>query len=234
MFSEEQKTRLEKEKSVLDELESASTIFSVEASGDPPNRYQLNFKGRGVCRSSSVDVDVEYIDQHECEIRLPAQYPEQPPSIRWLTPIYHPNISFSGFINLEDLGLEWEESIELDVICERLWDLIRMAKYDLENATNHSAQIWFEKDSAYRLPLDQRPLRDRRRPSTTNIIKYDRRGRAKPRLSTQDEVIEAELFYIGDETVPPASEVSVDPLPPVRPARSDSDAGDEIFFIGDD
>jgi ubiquitin-protein ligase len=36
--------------------------------------------------------------------RMPYGYPERPPDIRWLTPILHPNISFSGFLNLRKLA----------------------------------------------------------------------------------------------------------------------------------
>lgn len=235
MYSDEQIARLEAEKAALDELDRASTILEVESFGEPPNRYRLSFNGRGVCRSSSIDVDVEFLDKHECEIRLPREYPTKAPDIRWLSSIYHPNISFSGFITLSDLGLEWDESIRLDVVCEQLWDLVRMARYDLEQATNHSASLWFEKDSTLRLPLDQRPLRDKKRPEASNVIRYQRKGDQPIEIESNpnEEPIEAEVFFIGDETVPPVAKPQVKSLPPVRPTRRDSESDDDIFFIGD-
>ena len=96
--------RLATELEAMRALRKTSSILSFESSGDPPDRYTLTFSGRGICRASSSRSEIEYVDQHRVEIRLPYSYPQRPPDIRWTTPILHPNISFSGFINVKDIG----------------------------------------------------------------------------------------------------------------------------------
>ena len=77
---------------------------------------------------------------------MPYGYPERPPDIRWLTPILHPNISFSGFLNLAEVGLPWSEDLGLEVVCERLWDVARGSYMNLEKSANYAAKSWFEKE----------------------------------------------------------------------------------------
>ena len=59
---------------------------------------------------------VKMADRHEVEIRLNYGYPRAAPDVRWLTPIFHPNVSFSGFIHLRDIGLPWEPTVQLSQV----------------------------------------------------------------------------------------------------------------------
>jgi len=50
-------------------------------------------------------------------IYIPTKYPMQPPDIKFITPIFHPNISTTGKICLDILGNEWSSALKLyDVI----------------------------------------------------------------------------------------------------------------------
>ena len=83
------------------------------------------------------------------------------PELTWKTPIFHPNVSSIGHIRLEQCGLQWEPDMTLDVVCERLWDLVRGAYVDVEKSTDYSAKKWFAEQTQVSLPVDPRPLRDR-------------------------------------------------------------------------
>ena len=133
--------RLRSDFEAMEAVKAASTILDVQPVGEPPDRYTVTFRGKGLRRDASTD-EVEQVDSHECEIRLTLSYPRHSPDIRWLTPLFHPNISFGGFIRLRDIGVSWTEDLSLDVICERLWDVARLAYYDLENAGSAAAWAW--------------------------------------------------------------------------------------------
>ena len=218
--------RLEAEQESLRALKKLSSILDFETNGDPPDRYTITFRGRGVCRDSSSQSDVEFIDLHRCEIRLGYSYPQRGPDIRWLTNIFHPNISFSGFINLKEIGLPWEQALTLDVVCERLWDIVRMAHVNEDQASNYAAKTFFQKESTLKLPLDQRPLRDRSAPAGSNVISYERRPGS--RVSLPQSKNTTDVLFIGDE--PPVQ--SSPPAPPRQkrpPLPTDQD--DDILFI---
>ena len=163
-MNQERVNRLTAELEAVRVVRKASSILEFKPTGEPPDRYTLLFRGRGI---SQVKGDVQFTQSHRIELRLPYSFPNKPPDIRWLTPIFHPNISFSGFICLKDMGLPWEPDLGLDVICERMWDMARFAHMDLETATNYSAKNWFEESCQLELPADRRPLRDRSVPSGT-------------------------------------------------------------------
>jgi ubiquitin-protein ligase len=226
---------------LLAELESmravknVSTILDFEATGQPPDRYTITFRGKGINRGTSSRAETEEVDLHRCDIRMSYSYPERPPDIRWLTPIFHPNISFSGFLDLKDVGLHWEKQLTLDVVCERLWDVARLAYLNLDKATNYSAKNWFETQSELETPVDARTLRDKTAPSGSNVVRYQRRGAGPAKTADAGE---GPVMFIGEDTPappmperPPAPQPRRPPLP--RPApRRDND--DDVLYIGDE
>ncbi len=220
----ERERRLRADLQTLKRLQQSSSIFTFEACGDPPDRYTLRLRGTGIARRAfRGQGDVELIKLHEIDMRLPFGYPAQPPDLRWVTPILHPNISFSGFIQVRDLGIPWDETVTLDVVCERLWDAARMAYVNLDHTTNFSARNWLEAPHSVALPTDVRPLRDLALHGGRNVVSYQRRGAPAPQETA------GEVFFIGDDTpVPPRS--------PRRaaPGRPQPRGDDDILYIGDE
>jgi hypothetical protein len=185
---------------ILRALADSSSIFSFESIGEPSERFILRYSGKGIRRNPSGQSQIEFQDVHELEMRMPFSYPDVPPDVRWLTPIYHPNVSYSGFLSLSDIGLDWEPGMGVDLLCERLWDVIRLERHDVERATNPSARRWISEQKELALPLDHRPLRDRAALANRNIVRYQRRGEPEFVNSPSPR----EVLYIDDDTPTPS------------------------------
>ncbi|MCR9117239.1 MAG: hypothetical protein NXI22_09880 [bacterium] len=225
--------RLESDYAALKGLRKVSSIFDFEADSTRPERYLLKFHGRGLAPIASRPGDAEIIEEHHVELRLAQAYPARPPQVRWLTPILHPNISFGGFIQFRELGLVWQPELSLDIVAEHLWDLARLAYVRPTEATNAVAAKFLEETNTYRVPIDARPLRDKQKPSSGNIIRYGPRGNTKtPAVESlppgKDVLVidEDSVAEIASIVEPPAA----DPPPRVPPRRS---SDDDILYIND-
>ena len=217
MDQDQRDYRLRSDLAALEALRAQSTILQFDVS-QPPDRYTITFRGKGLARGASGS-EIGIVELHQIDLRMPYGYPERPPDVRWLTPILHPNISFSGFLNLGEIGLPWSEDLGLDVVCERLWDVARGAYMNLEKSANFSAKNWFEKEHRFELPLDSRPLRDRGGASNTNIVRYQRRGQ---NVQIPAPGMPSDVIFIGEDTPVP----SIPSRPPVRPRPG------EVLYIG--
>jgi ubiquitin-protein ligase len=222
MSADPRQARLVVELERVRALKQLSGIVDFEALGDPPERYTLTFRGRGIA-GISPEKNAEYGDLHRVDLRLPYTFPRRAPDLRWLTPIFHPNISFSGYITLESVGLQWEDDLGLDAICERLWDVARFAYVDEGKSTNLAANSWLGAQTLLHLPIDRRSLRDRAVSTGNNVIRYQRLGNDRVLLPS---VPPTEVLYIDENT--PIPQLPLPTAPPRRLPTND----DEIFYIG--
>jgi ubiquitin-protein ligase len=198
--------RLEQDFATLVALRSDSPLFEFDPADEVSSLYIVRFSGRGL---GPVDVigRPSLVSQHEVEVRLPLDYPEQPPDIRWLSPLLHPNLSLGGVVQLADLQLPWSADMGLDVVCERLWDVARGAYFDLSRASNETARPWYDAATPIALPLDDRPLRCVGE-NTSNIVRYRRTG------EQWNWPVADGILFIGEENAgaelasPPVSERS--------------------------
>jgi len=151
--------RLRNDLIALDHLKAESSVLRFRGRGDPVQHYLVEFHGKSLARDRGK---VTVRDRHEVEIKLGASYPRTMPEIRWLTPIYHPNISEIGMVCLGGYGTHWVPSLNLDELCGMLWDMARFHNYDIRSPYNREAALWVANQSTFRFPLDARPLRDLR------------------------------------------------------------------------
>ncbi len=151
--------RLRNDLAALERLQAESSVFRFTSQGDPPQQYRILFQGRGLWRDHGK---VKSLDKHHVEIKLGASYPRTIPEIRWLTPIYHPNISEIGMVCLGGYGTHWVPSVQLDELCTMLWDMLRYHNYDIRSPYNRDAALWVAQQQSIRFPTDARPLRDLR------------------------------------------------------------------------
>jgi len=151
--------RLRSDLAALEKLRAESSVFRFKAIGQPPQHYTVSFQGTSLARDRGK---VGPRDHHEVEIKLGASYPRTMPEIRWLTPIYHPNISEIGMVCLGAYGTHWVPSLALDELCVMLWDMARYQNYDIRSPYNREAAQWAANQGTFRFPMDARSLRDSR------------------------------------------------------------------------
>jgi ubiquitin-protein ligase len=159
MYQSPRIRRLRNDFTALDRLRSESSVFLFQSTGNPPHQYQITYKGKGLWRDRGK---VKVIHTHRVEIKLGASYPRTIPEIRWLTPIYHPNISEIGMVCLGGYGTHWVPSVQLDELCTMLWDMARYHNYDIRSPYNRDAALWVANQTSILFPTDARPLRDLR------------------------------------------------------------------------
>ncbi len=151
--------RLRNDLVALEKLRSESSLFDFQSIGKPPHQYLITFKGSGLCRDRGK---VKIAHYHRVEIKLGASYPRTIPELRWLTPVYHPNISEIGMVCLGGYGTHWVPSVQLDELCTMLWDMARYFNYDIRSPYNRDAALWVANQTSILFPTDSRPLRDLR------------------------------------------------------------------------
>jgi len=151
--------RLRNDLTALERLRSESSVFEFQATGNPPHHYLITFKGKGLCRDRGK---VKIVHYHRVEIKLGASYPRTIPELRWLTSVYHPNISEIGMVCLGGYGTHWVPSVQLHELCMMLWDMARYFNYDIRSPYNRDAALWVANQTSILFPTDSRPLRDLR------------------------------------------------------------------------
>ena len=170
--------RLEADYLAVNRLAAESTIFEFEASGPLPESYRFVFHGPGTWKTARKTVAIR--QQHEVVVELGAAYPRMMPGLNWQTPVFHPNISSSGVVCLGGYGTNWVPSLRIDELCVMLWDMIRYKNFDITSPYNREAALWARDQRDFRLPLDDRPLRDRVSEVPTAAGKADKPAFQKP------------------------------------------------------
>jgi ubiquitin-protein ligase len=159
MYESPRIRRLRSDLAAMERLRDESSVIRFRASGKPIQHYIIEFRGKSLARLGGR---VKLADHHEVEIKLGASYPRTMPELRWLTPIYHPNISEIGMVCLGGYGTHWVPSLNLDELCGMLWDMARYHNYDVRSPYNREAALWVANQSTFAFPVDVRPLRDLR------------------------------------------------------------------------
>jgi hypothetical protein len=156
-YESPQTRRLRSDAAAMERLAAESSILRFKVGGAPPNRYLVEFRGKSLTRERGR---VGLREEHRVEIKLGAMYPRTMPELRWLTPIFHPNISEIGMVCLGGYATHWVPSLRLDALCQMLWDMARYYNYDIRSPYNREAALWAANQTAFGFPIDPRPLRD--------------------------------------------------------------------------
>ena len=123
--------RLRGDYELMRELDARSDLISFKASSPnpnlPPERYIVTFK----CKSI-IGVDrqgkPQYGEHHQVEIYLHNQYPHRWPGMKWLTPIWHPNINhLNGSVCID--AAWWAASRSLDRLVVMLGEMLQFKNY---------------------------------------------------------------------------------------------------------
>jgi hypothetical protein len=123
--------RLKADFALMNELVSRSDLISFRSISSapnlPPEKYIISFK----CKSI-VDVDragnPKFADHHQVEIYLHNQYPQRWPGMKWLTPIWHPNINhLNGSVCID--AAWWTASRSLDRLIVMLGEMLQWKNF---------------------------------------------------------------------------------------------------------
>lgn len=211
-----QMRRLKSDRLKLQALTEQSSVVRFRSQGDPPTRYIIEYHGRSLSREKGK---VTFREHHEVEIKLGVSYPRAMPEIRWVTPIYHPNISEVGLVCLGGYGTHWVPSLHLDELCVMLWDMARYHNYDIRSPYNRDAALWAAHQTTFTFPIDSRTLRDKRE--------------SLGRLETEFELAASPAAVSDDPPIRLSeSDVSATPVAPLRPpAPPPPRPVEEIVFL---
>ena len=123
--------RLRADYELMQELSARTDMISVTAQAPrpnmPPERYIVTFKCKSV-----VGVDQsgnpKFADRHQVEIYLHNQYPQRWPGMKWLTPIWHPNINhLNGSVCID--AAWWTASRSLDRLVIMLGEMLQWKNF---------------------------------------------------------------------------------------------------------
>ena len=122
----------------------------IQAEGSPPDRYQLEYRIRGLRQTAD---ELSVVKSHMVEVSLPVSYPRTPPQCRMLSPIFHPNIAPHAIC----IGDHWSAGQSLAQMVVHIAEMICFQQYNLKSPLNAKAAAWAEQHLAS-LPLQKTDL----------------------------------------------------------------------------
>jgi ubiquitin-protein ligase len=184
--------RLRADHELMLELATRSDLISFTASASrpnlPPERYIVSFK----CKSI-VGVDRQgkpkYAEHHQVEIYLHNQYPQRWPGMKWLTPIWHPNINHvNGSVCID--AAWWAASRSLDRLVVMLGEMLQWKNFHDDPTKppfpwDAEAARWsreYRKKHPHAFPLDKRELL---RPERVKLSSPDSKQKQKPKVNVK-------------------------------------------------
>jgi ubiquitin-protein ligase len=133
-------------KKLADYVRLHPRVRLIQAEGDPPERYQLEYRINSV---RMVGEELQSVKSHLVEIVLPRNYPRTPPQCRMLSPVFHPNIAPHAIC----VGDHWSSGEPLVSIVTRIGELLAYQVYNVKSPLNGEAARWVEQNRE-KLPLD--------------------------------------------------------------------------------
>ncbi|HET9911005.1 MAG TPA: ubiquitin-conjugating enzyme E2 [Anaerolineales bacterium] len=189
--------RLRGDYELMRELDARSDLISFKAMTTnpnlPPERYIVTFK----CKSI-VAVDRQgnpkFGEHHQVEIYLHNQYPQRWPGMKWLTPIWHPNINhLNGSVCID--AAWWAASRSLDRLVVMLGEMLQWKNFHDDPTKppfpwDAEAARWsreFRKTRPNYFPVDHRELLRPERVKLTTTDSESVPSKPKPQVKLKPE-----------------------------------------------
>jgi len=123
--------RLRGDYDLMRELDARSDLISFQAFPEkpnlPPEKYIVTFKCKGIVGADRSG-NPKFGEQHQVEIYLHSQYPQRWPGLKWLTPIWHPNINhLNGSVCID--AAWWTAGRSLDRLVIMLGEMIQYKNF---------------------------------------------------------------------------------------------------------
>ncbi len=160
--------RLRADHELMKELVARSDLISFEARVPrlnlPPENYIVTYKCKGI---TAVDRQgtPKLGTRHQVEIYLHNQYPQRWPGMKWLTPIWHPNINhLNGSVCID--AAWWTASRSLDRLVVMLGEMLQYKNFHDDPTKppfpwDPEAARWcreYRKGHPHAFPVDEREL----------------------------------------------------------------------------
>lgn len=190
--------RLRGDYELMVELASRSDLISFKASlpnpNLPPERYIITFKCKSII---SVDRqgNPKFGEHHQVEIYLHNQYPHRWPGMKWLTPIWHPNINhLNGSVCID--AAWWAASRSLDRLVIMLGEMLQYKNFHDDPTKppfpwDAEAARWcreYRKNHPNIFPLDHRELLRPERVKLTSTDSGKTKSKAQVKLKPETPV----------------------------------------------
>jgi ubiquitin-protein ligase len=181
--------RLQADLKLMNDLSSQSDLIKFKATsprkGLPPERYIVTYVCKGII---SVDRKghPKYGRKHQVEIYLHNQYPQRWPGMKWLTPIWHPNINhINGSVCID--AAWWTASRSLDRLVLMIGEMVQYKNYHDDPAKppfpwDPEAARWsreFRAKNPRAFPVDNQELL---RPERIKLKKSKPKIKKRPRV----------------------------------------------------
>lgn len=123
--------RLRADYQLMQDLSARTDLISVTAQSPrpnlPPERYIVTFKCKSIVGIDNSG-NPKFGDHHQVEIYLHNQYPQRWPGMKWLTPIWHPNINhLNGSVCID--AAWWTASRSLDRLVIMLGEMLQWKNF---------------------------------------------------------------------------------------------------------
>ncbi|NOX80505.1 MAG: hypothetical protein GXP57_05360 [Deltaproteobacteria bacterium] len=122
-------------------------ISIILTTGEPPDHYEIEYHLKGYKKNADGTISPE--NQHRVLIDLPFGYPHFPPSVKPLTPVFHPDIDPDA-VRIADF---WQENPSLAELVLHIGRMI-CGTYNPESPFNQEAFDWYEERRDW-LPFDR-------------------------------------------------------------------------------
>ena len=160
--------RLQRDYELMQELASRTDFISFVAQSPrpnlPPERYIVTYKVKSIANVDRQGNPV-FGDRHQVEVYLHNQYPQRWPGMKWLTPIWHPNINhLNGSVCID--AAWWTASRSLDRLVIMMGEMLQYKNFHDDPTKppfpwDPEAARWcreYRKTHPHAFPVDRREL----------------------------------------------------------------------------
>lgn len=148
-WSSDQMTRLENEWRRLQRAFAYHPhVTLTPLHGDPPFEYQVDYRVTTLVGDEYGNL--QYAPGVSVHVQITGGFPHEPPVVRPLAGVFHPNVSYEGFW----LGGLWQPNQTLEGLVRQIGDLLAYRTYDPNGVVNPAAAEWMA-GNAQMLPLDR-------------------------------------------------------------------------------
>jgi ubiquitin-protein ligase len=138
-------------KEVVDTIRRYKNISLINTAGNPVNEYDIEYRIQGYTIADDGSIVISKV--HRIKIKIPFGYPHFPPTIKPLSPIFHPEIDD----HVVPIANYWEENKSLSALVLHIGNMICGNSNSTERPFNTDAALYYEKHKK-RLPLDSLKL----------------------------------------------------------------------------